>query len=117
MQSALAQQPVGAFATHFVLVDVQRREVLVQAGTQEVPLQETVPPLGAVQSVQAVPQWLTSLAKQPVFEHLRRGDAQEKSHVPLEQIAVLLAGGTQAVHDVVPQLLVLVFNEQTPLQS
>jgi hypothetical protein len=117
VQSELAQQPVGALATHFVLLAVQRREPALHAVTQEVPLQATVPPVGAVQTVQAVPQWAASLAKQPVFPHRRRGDVQEKSHVPLEQIAVLLAGGTQAVQDVVPQLLALVFEEQTPLQS
>ena len=35
--------------------------------------------------------------------------------VPL-QVAVALAGGTHGAHDVVPQLLTLLFDEQVPLQ-
>jgi hypothetical protein len=59
VHSELAQQPVGALATHFVLVAVHRRALPVQAATQEVPLQDAVPPVGTGQPVHLVPQLLT----------------------------------------------------------
>ena len=48
-------------------------------------------------------------------EHMVVVPVQVKPHDEPLQVAVALAGGTHGVHDV-PQLLVLVFDEQVPLQ-
>jgi hypothetical protein len=117
VQSALLQQPVGAVATHVVLVAVQSRKPPLHAGApQEVPLHVGAPLAGVGQTVHAVPQWLASLATQ-VVPHLCSGEVHVKSQlVLLLQVAVPPAGAGQGVHEV-PQELVLLFREQTPLQS
>lgn len=118
VQSALLQQPLGAFATHVVLVAVQSRKPLLhEGGPQEVPLHVGVPLAGVGQTVHAVPQWLASLATQ-ALPHRCWGEVHVKSQVVLLlHIGVPPVGAVQGEHEVVPQELGLLFREQTPLQS
>ncbi len=55
------------------------------------------------------------LAMHPL-PHLRVVPLQLKSQVLPLQVAVLLAGCGHGLHDVVPQLAVLLFDTHTPLQ-
>jgi hypothetical protein len=91
-----------------------RWKPVLHAGTQEVPLQVTVPLAGAVQVVQDAPQAATVLlatqvgaAAVPRRQNPGVSQATRQLNVEpveLSQTAMPLAGGSgQAVHDVAPQ--------------
>jgi hypothetical protein len=63
------------------------------------------------------PQLLTPLLETHVVPHRCVPELHVNPHFVPSQVAVALAGGTHAVHEVVPHELGLVLDWQVPLQS
>jgi hypothetical protein len=81
---------------------------------QTPPTQVAVAPPG--QAVQEVPQVAGSVFDAQVVPHAWKPALQLAPHVQPLQVATPLAGVAHGRHEVVPQLLMLVFETQTPAQ-
>jgi hypothetical protein len=79
--------------------------------------QVAVPPVGAEQSVQEVPQLAASVSDAHALPHGCDPGLQLKPHFVPSQVAVLFAGTGHAVHELVPQFAVSPFDTQVPPQA
>jgi hypothetical protein len=79
--------------------------------------QVAVPPVGAEQSVQEVPQLAASVSDAHALPHGCDPGLQLKPHFVLSQVGVLFAGTGHAVHELVPQFAVSPFDTQVPPQA